>query len=160
MDRHLTRVHAIAWHMLGDRAAAEDVAQETFLRFWQTAPTWKDDGATILTWLRRVATRICIDYRRKKAPIYTDDVPDMTDPAKGADGELIQDEQSRRVRDALLDLNPRQRAAIVLTYYQGVSQTDAADSLGVGVKAYESLLSRGRKTLKNNLMPERESLIS
>lgn len=160
MDRHLDRIHGLAWHMTGDRAQAEDIAQEAFLRFWQAAPNWKEGGgATILTWLRRVTTRLCIDDRRKKRPIYSDVIPDKADPAPRADFELVRSETAQRVQEAILTLPDRQRAALVLSYYQQVSQTKGAEILGIKEKAYESLLSRARAKLKTELMTEKESLL-
>lgn len=159
MDRHLDRIHGLAWHMSGDRSQAEDIAQETFLRFWQTAPGWNANGnATILTWLRRVATRLCIDEKRRMRPIYTNLVPERPDPAPRADIEIVRSETARQVQNAILDLPERQRAALVLSYYQQLSQSEGAAILGVKEKAYESLLSRAKAKLKLNLRPEKESL--
>lgn len=159
MDRHLSRVHSLAWHMTGDRAQAEDIAQETFLRFWQTAPKWEEGGnATILTWLRRVATRLCIDDKRRKRPIYTDLTPEQTDPTPSADLELVRSETATRVQAAILSLPERQRAALILSYYQHMSQSEGAAAMGIKEKAYESLLSRAKAKLKLNLLPEKESL--
>ena len=105
MDRHLDRLHGLAWHMTGDRAQAEDIAQETFLRFWQAAPKWDENGnATILTWMRRVATRLCIDDKRRMRPVYTDVVPEKMDPALSADIELIRSETSQRVQLSLIHI--------------------------------------------------------
>lgn len=159
MDRHLNRLHGLAWHMTGDRSQAEDIAQETFLRFWQAAPGWDETGrATILTWLRRVATRLCIDEKRRMRPIYTDLVPESIDPAPRADIELVRDETARRVQDAILELPERQRAVLVLSYYQHISQREGAAAMGIKEKAYESLLSRAKAALKLRLLPEKESL--
>ena len=158
MDRHLDRLHGLAWHMTGDRAQAEDIAQETFLRFWQAAPKWDENGnATILTWMRRVATRLCIDEKRRKRPIYTDLVPEKIDPAPRADIELVRSEMSQRVQAAILNLPDRQRAALVLSFYQHQSQKDGAAIMGIKEKAYESLLSRAKASLKYSLLPEKES---
>ena len=159
MDRHLDRIHGLAWHMTGDRSQAEDIAQETFLRFWQAAPGWDETGdATILTWLRRVATRLCIDEKRRKRPVYTDLVPESTDPAPRADIELVRSETATRVQDAILDLPERQRAALILSYYQHLSQKAGAATMGIKEKAYESLLSRAKTALKYSLLPEKESI--
>jgi RNA polymerase sigma-70 factor (ECF subfamily) len=159
MDRHLNGLHGLAWHMTGDRAQAEDIAQETFLRFWQAAPKWDESGnATILTWMRRVATRLCIDDKRRKRPVYTDFVPEKVDPAPRADIELVRSETSKRVQDAILDLPERQRAALVLSYYQHQSQKEGAAILGIGEKAFESLLSRAKSALKFSLLPEKETI--
>lgn len=145
--------------MTGDRSQAEDIAQETFLRFWQAAPKWDEAGnATMLTWMRRVATRLCIDEKRRMRPIYTDLVPEKVDPTPGADIELVRSETSQRVQDAILKLPDRQRAALVLSYYQHQSQKDGAAILGIKEKAYESLLSRAKAALKFSLLPEKESV--
>lgn len=145
--------------MTGDRNYAEDIAQETFLRFWQAAPRWKDDGgANVLTWLRRVATRLCIDERRKKRPIYSDTIPEQTDPTPEADLTLVRSEQAERVQAAILTLPERQRAALVLSYYQQASQSEGAAALSINEKAYESLLSRARAKLKTLLIEEKANL--
>ena len=145
--------------MTGDRSQAEDIAQETFLRFWQTAPKWDETGdATILTWLRRVCTRLCIDEKRRIRPVYTDLVPEKPDPARSADIELVRSEISQRVQSAILVLPERQRAALVLSYYQHLSQKEGAAIMGLKQKAYESLLSRAKSALRSTLLPEKESL--
>ena len=145
--------------MTGDRTQAEDIAQETFLRFCQAAPGWKEGGdATILTWLRRVATRLCIDEKRRKRPIYTDLVPDRADPTPAVDLEIVRSEIAYRVQTEILALPERQRAALILSYYQHLSQSEGAAVMGVKEKAYESLLSRAKAKLKMNLLPVKESL--
>jgi len=159
MDRHLSRIHGLAWHMSGDRNLAEDISQETFLRFWQTVPNWDPSGkATMLTWLRRVATRICIDEKRRKTPIFTDKLPEQVDDATGPYLELVRDETAMTVQEAILRLPERQRAALILSFYQHVSQAEGAATLGIKEKAYESLLSRAKTKLKRELLPEKESL--
>ena len=155
----MNTLHGLAWHMTGDRTQAEDIAQEAFLRFWQAAPGWAENGdATILTWLRRVTTRLCIDEKRRKRPVFTDHLPEKIDPAPRADIELVRSETAQRVQAAILDLPERQRAALVLSYYQHQSQKDGAAILGLKEKAYESLLSRAKAALKLSLLPEKESL--
>ncbi|WP_409433095.1 sigma-70 family RNA polymerase sigma factor [Litorimonas sp. RW-G-Af-16] len=156
MDRHLGKIHALGYYMLGDRSLAEDVAQDSFLKLWQAAPNWREGEARMLTWLRRVATNNCLDQLRKKGPIYTDDVPEVSDTSPSADASVAQSDTAGLVRDALNSLPNTQRAAISLSYYQEVSQKEGAAILGVSEKAYESLLSRGRRGLKDRLMTLRE----
>lgn len=159
MDRHLTRIHGLAWYMLGDTHEAEDIAQETFLRFWQAAPKWREDGtAKISTWLHRVASRQCIDRKRRKAPVYSDRLPERIDGTLAPEAALSRTQSETRVRLALDALNARQRTAIVLSYYQDLSQADACDIMGVTQKAFESLLVRARQNLKAELLPERSEL--
>lgn len=155
MDRHLYKIHALAFYMLADRSLAEDVAQESFVKLWQAAPDWREGEARILTWLRRVATNACLDRLRKKGPIYTDSVPEQIDDAATAYDHVAQSDQARLVQEAMRTLPDTQRAAMTLSYYQNLSQKEGADIMGVSQKAYESLLVRGRRTLKSRLMTEK-----
>jgi len=66
-DRHLASVVSFAWYRLGDRVEAEDIAQETLLRFAKKALTWEPDGAKVRTWLYRVASNLVIDRQRAQA---------------------------------------------------------------------------------------------
>lgn len=157
MDRHLGKIHALAFYMLGDNMAAEDVAQESFIKLWQAAPSWREGEAKLLTWLRRVATNGCLDRLRKKKPIYTDIVPDRADERDLAESDIIQDDRARAVQAALMTLPAKQRAAITLSYYRHVPQREGADILGVSQKAYESLLVRARRNLKDTLGPQKEA---
>ena len=101
---------------------------------------------------------IRIDEKRRKHPIYTDLVPESTDPAPGADIKLVRSETAKRVQGAILELPERQRAVLVLSYYQHLSQKEGAAIMGTKEKAYESLLSRAKANLKLRLLPEKESL--
>ena len=80
--RHLSSVVSFAWYRLNDRSEAEDVAQETMLRFSKKAPEWEPDGAKVRTWLYRVAGNLCIDRlraRRPEAPIEAVDETGVID---------------------------------------------------------------------------------
>jgi RNA polymerase sigma-70 factor (ECF subfamily) len=118
---------------------------------WVKAGSWTPVGGGLGGWLRRVATNLCIDRQRKRSFVADSEIPERTDDAPGAD--VLIDEQRRRnaVAAAMQALPDRQRAAIVLTYYEGVSNAEAAATLGIGVKALESLLVRARQGLGRNL---------
>ena len=150
-DRHTPMLFAVAWRMLGDSAEAEDVVQEAITRAWAKAASWTPVGGGLGGWLRRVATNLCIDRQRKNAFVSNCEVPERADDAPNA--EMLIDEQRRRdaVAGAMQALPDRQRAAIVLTYYEGVSNAEAAATLGIGVKALESLLVRARQGLSRSL---------
>lgn len=148
VHRHLGRAGAIAGRMLGSAAEAEEVVQEAFLRVWQKAPSWKPDGgARFSTWLVRVLVNLCIDRRRRARYVPLEEAPEMTDPAPGADEALATAERRRRVETALTQLPDRQRAAVVLSYYEGLSNAEVAGALEVSVGAVESLLVRARRSL-------------
>ena len=146
--RKLGRVLSLAERMLGDRAEAEDVAQETFLRVWRTAPRWRPGAAKFDTWLHRVTLNLCFDRLRRRRERPAADPPDSPDPGPAPDRGLIAADVGRRVRAALQGLPPRQREAIVLCHYQELGNIDTANLMGVSVEALESLLSRGRRALK------------
>ncbi|WP_457150590.1 RNA polymerase sigma factor [Mesorhizobium sp. P5_C1] len=147
--RKLPRILALAVRMLGDAAEAEDVAQETFVRIWRHASGWRRGNARFDSWIHRVTLNLCYDRLRRKREWVTDDLPEMVDPAALPDAHPQEDAQ--RVERALQGIAPRQREAIVLVYYQEMSNVEAAATLEISVDALESLLSRGRRSLQTIL---------
>lgn len=155
MDRRLSSVHRIAYRLLGDTHEAEDVCQDTFLKFWRAAPDWREGEARILTWLCRVATNACYDRLRKSRPDLPGDMSDQADGRTGAEAHLIERERWDALQTAMMSLPERQRAALSLCYDEALPQRDAAAVMGIGEKAYEGLLVRARKGLRT-LMQESE----
>jgi RNA polymerase sigma-70 factor (ECF subfamily) len=149
--RKLPRLLALATRLLGDRMEAEDVAQEAFIRIWKQAPRWKDGEARFDTWLHRVALNLCYDRLRGRREEPHDEMPDEPDPQPRADARLETLERDARVRAALEALPARQREALVLQYYQELSNIEAAGLMGITVDALESLLSRARRNLRAQL---------
>jgi RNA polymerase sigma-70 factor (ECF subfamily) len=149
--RKLRRVLSLAERMLGDAAEAEDVAQETFYRVWRQAPRWRPGAARFDTWLHRVTLNLCYDRLRRRRERPMAEPPDMADPGPWPDRGLHAADVGRRVRDALQALPLRQREAIVLCHYQEMGNIEAAGVMGVTVEALESLLSRGRRALRDAL---------
>ena len=86
-QRVTPRVLAYATRLLGgDRAEAEDVAQETMLRLWRVAPDWRQGETRVTTWAYRVATNLCIDRqrsRRRKGHVDLDAASDLPEPGPG-----------------------------------------------------------------------------
>jgi len=158
MEAHLGRIHAFAWRMLGDAAEAEDVAQDTFLRLWRQAGKWRAE-ARVGTWLHRVAHNLCIDRLRQRRGDGGEELPDLPDPAPGPAANQQRVQVARRIEAALARLPERQRAAIVLVHYQELGNIEAAGIMGVGVEAMESLLSRGRRGLREALAGLRDDLM-
>lgn len=151
VTRHTPMVHAIAWRMLGDAVEAEDVVQETFTKMWVNARGWVPAGGGLGGWLRRIATNACLDRLRRPRFVSDLGLPERVDQAPPADLAIDADRRRDAVAASIQALPDRQRAAIVLTYYEGVSNAEAASILGVGVKAVESLLVRGRQSLTQSL---------
>jgi RNA polymerase sigma-70 factor (ECF subfamily) len=147
VTRKLPRILGLARRMLGDAVEAEDVAQETFLRAWKAAPSWRPGRARFDTWLHRVALNLCYDRLRRRRR-WVEDPPDRPDEGPPPDRGLHAQDIGRRVDHALAGLPARQREAVVLVHYQELSGAEASDVLGISVEALESLLARGRRTLR------------
>ena len=159
VDRHLNRLLALAVRMLGNRADAEDVAQETFLRVWQRAASWRAGDAQFSTWLYRVALNLCHDRLRQRRPQVDVDIVDLAANDESGEHESQRGAVAAAVAGALMGLPERQREAIVLCYYQELGNIEAARVLDVSVEALESLLSRARRTLRETLRSRAEDLI-
>ncbi len=86
----------------------------------------------------------------------TDDIPEAVDPAPLPDERMSESERNERIKAALAALPARQREALVLQYYQELSNVEAAQLMGISVDALESLLSRARRNLRGHLAGERD----
>ena len=148
LDRHMGSIHAYIYRMCQHHNDADDLTQETFLRLWSRAATWRSGQVQLTTWLHRIAHNVCVDTFRRRGPddyaeidpdtiVVTDDVPD--------------DDRRRAVHNAIANLPERQRTALVLCQLHGWSNRDAAEVLSVSVDALESLVARARRTLKREL---------
>ena len=149
--RKLPRMLALAQRMLGDPVEAEDVAQEAMLRAWKQAPRWVPGKARFDTWLHRVGLNLCYDRLRRRREVPTEAPPDRPDDGPAPDQGLLSAELGARVDGALKRLPDRQREAIVLCHYQELGNIEAASLMEISVEALESLLSRGRRTLRQTL---------
>ena len=157
--RKLPRLLGVATRMLGDRGEAEDVTQEAFLRLWRQAGRWRPGAALFDTWLHRVTLNLCYDRLRRRREVLSDAIPERADPAAGADQAMIDQARDARLAAAIAGLPERQRAALVLQYYEGLSNIEAAAAMEIGVDALESLLSRARRTLRDRLRGRRQWLM-
>lgn len=154
-DRHGKRATALAARITLNRSDAEEVVQEAFLRVWVKAPSWRPQegagDAQFQTWFRRVLVNLCIDRRRRPVSEDIEKVPEMADDQPSAQDRLDQKQTAARVADAVAELPERQRAALALCHFEGASNIEAAEILGLSVGAVESLLVRARRTLKSSL---------
>ena len=147
-DGHAAPVWRVAYRMLGDAAEAEDVAQEALLRMWHHAAGWRPGGPGIAAWLHRVTVNQCLDRLRRRRFASDGAVPERADPDPLADRRIEAAETGQAVKDCIEALPDRQRAAVVLTYYEDLPNQPAAAVLEMQLKAFESLLFRARANLK------------
>jgi RNA polymerase sigma-70 factor (ECF subfamily) len=159
-ERLVPRLLAVATRMLGgDRAEAEDVAQETMLRLWRQAPAWQEGGARVSTWAYRVAANLAVDRLRRRGRAQALDAAD--DPPDGAAPvwqRMAEAERLAALDAALAALPERQRQAVVLRHIEGLSNPEIAEIMEVGVEAVESLTARGKRALAAALAGRREEL--
>jgi RNA polymerase sigma-70 factor (ECF subfamily) len=148
--RHLPAMAGLARRVLGNAAEAEDVAQEAMLRVWTHAPRWQPLAA-FRTWLTRVVVNLCLDRKRRAPMLELEAAGEVADPTPGAGEQAETDERDRLLAAAIESLPTRQRTAIVLTYREGMSNAQVADSLGTSVSAVETLLVRGKQNLRRAL---------
>lgn len=159
--RLLPRVLGYAARLLGDRAEAEDVAQDAMMRLWKIAPDWRTGEAAVATWLYRVVTNLCTDRQRAKMRRRSDaldDVPEPADAAASAEAGLIEADRMAALQAALDSLPDRQRQAVVLRHIEGMTNPEIAAILEIGVEAVESLTARGKRALALALAGKREVL--
>jgi RNA polymerase sigma-70 factor (ECF subfamily) len=149
VDSLLPRIARFAERLLGNRAESEDVAQETFMKLWTAASTFTPQ-ARPSTWIYRIAHNLCIDRIRKRRA-ETDVESVATSAADRPSGLFARKETSEAVQRALAELPERQRAALTLVHYEGLAAEEAASVLEISIEALESLLARGRRTLRERL---------
>jgi RNA polymerase sigma-70 factor (ECF subfamily) len=143
--------------MLSDSDSANDIVQETFLRLWTRADSYNSYTARLTTWLHNIAHNLCVDSFRRQARISYSDRDDLEMPVSGPGDSYQHTQRAAQVRAALQALPERQRSALLLCHYQGLSNRDAATVLDVSVDALESLLARARRRLKKELQIDDES---
>lgn len=161
-QRVTPRILAYAARMLGgDRAEAEDVAQETMLRLWRVAPDWRQGETKVTTWAYRVATNLCIDRQRRvrrRGLVALEAAPEPEDGAPSAEGRMQDGHRLRALEAALADLPDRQRQAVVLRHIEGLTNPEIAAVMEIGVEAVESLTARGKRALSQALAGQKAAL--
>jgi len=150
--RHQTVVYNLAYRMLRHREDAEDVTQEAFLKAFEALPRLKDDAA-FRSWLCRIAANLCLmrlRSRPERAELPTD-VEAM--PAYEQSESRSGVEVAISVRDAIAQLPPKYRLAVVAFYMEGRSYKEAARLAGVPVLTLKTRLYRARRMLRDLLGP-------
>ena len=149
------KIYNLCRYMLGNAHDAEDAAQDTFLKAYQALPKFRPE-ASLYTWLYRIATNTCIDYKRK--PVFEslfgaseegerlihDRVSDDPSPER-----LYQSKQmNQALQEGLARLSPKLRAIIVLLEIEGLSYEEIAETLEISLGTVKSRVARAREELK------------
>jgi len=155
VEEHQTHVYNLCYRMLGEPEAAEDAAQESFLRAYQNLHRY-DQSRSFATWLLSIAAHYCIDrLRRRKLSMFSLDEEnddgvtfEIADPASpNPEAESVKREERDRLHILLKDLDATDRAAIILRYWNDYSEIEIAESLNLTVSAVKSRLHRARRAL-------------
>jgi len=153
--RYQSAVFNVCYRMLGERMEAEDMAQETFVRAYRRLGTY-DADRPFGPWVRRVATRVCLNHLDRRTPpsVELDEDRDQPLVAVGNEPEGIfaGAQASDVLRRAILELAPRYRAVIELRHYQDMSYAEIANLLEIPLSDVKSHLYRARKILARSLM--------
>ena len=150
VKRHTDRFYALAYRTLFNQSDAEDIVQESFLKLWHKPTLWQPKrGSKFTTWFYRLIVNACYDLNKKKS---SQEIL-LIDEKDGQDYELISedDENSQQFSDievALKELPERQRMALNLCFYEDLSNNEAASIMGIRLKALQSLIMRGKASLK------------
>ena len=148
------QVFAFLIHMLGDREEAEDLAQDTFLRLYDRADRYRAEGR-FRSWLFRIAGNQARSALRRRRVLrwvrFEPATHDRIATEAGPDAALERDEVREAVRGAIARLPWRQRQAVVLKRFQGLSYREIADALDTTVPAVESLMQRAVSALRREL---------
>ncbi len=159
IERHQQRVYGTAWRICGgNHDAAEETAQEVFIRVFKAAPRYRQE-AQFTTWLITICrncalTRLKRSSRSPLVPAVGDDGTawESADPrARTADQEIAGRETGEAIQRALAELPEPQRTAVVLREYEDMDYEQIARAMKTSVSAVKSLLFRARGALKEKL---------
>ena len=157
LEKFGPRLLRLSTQILRNQADAEDIVQETMLRLWKKAPYWEESGASVSTWLWRVSVNLSIDKirKRKKSEPISENVVDQNTCIS----ELLENrDRVVALQVALQTLPKRQRIAVILRHIEGESNQHISSILGISISAVESIVARGMRSLKKQLVPRREEL--
>jgi RNA polymerase sigma-70 factor, ECF subfamily len=152
VKRHTERFYRLAFRYLQNKEAAEDMVQDAFLKLWEDPTRWQAGKNTkFTTWFYRVVVNLCLDRHKRKRPVELNEETPLLDDRETADQALLRDEEQRLLEREIAALPERQRTALNLCFDEGLSNQEAAEIMGLNLKALQSLIMRAKTTLKERL---------
>ena len=153
VSRHVDALHAYAYRLSGDPSTADDLVQETWVKVWTHASSYKVGKVKLTTWLHRVLHNKFVDHLRKQSKFSRSE--DYANLALQAPASFEPEQQSQQ-RDTidefaqvLAQVPENQRAALLLVHRQGFSIGETAEILNLSNAATQSLLARGRRAIRS-----------
>ena len=153
VHRHASRFYACAYRYCNDQDEAEDIVQNCFLKLWAKPALWKPGkNAKFTTWFYRIVANAAIDAIRVRRSHMGQDVLDVQEDQAARADRVLEEQDKMALLDAAIEVLPdRQKSALNLCFYEELSHKEVAEIMGVGVKAVESLLSRAKRSLGDQL---------
>ena len=158
VDRYYRPVYRLVWRMTSGHADSEDIAQEAFLKLWRE-PKQVREAAALKGWLMRVASNAVIDRSRRRMHADIEAVAEVADPKADAAQPLDRSQAAKAVDARIAALPERQRLALSLVYFEGLSNIEASRVMETTVEAVESLLGRAKRNLRESLASEWRDLL-
>jgi RNA polymerase sigma-70 factor (ECF subfamily) len=152
-EAHKDRVYSIALRYCGDKSAAMDIAQETFLKLFSSIQDFRGN-ASFESWLYRIVVNRCLDHQRRSRRLmpFLEGLLDIVSaPAESVLQELLRAEMTKDVQRIVGTLPPEQRIVVVLRYTEGLGYEQISEILGCSVGTVASRLNRAHKVLERRL---------
>ena len=153
VERRHEMFYAAAFRMMHTKEEAEDIVQEGFLKIWQNPKIWKKGkGAKFTTWFYKIITNMCLDKLRKEKIIHVDLDEKLSVDDISQESALQKINEQKALEAEISKLPLKQKTALNLCVYEEVSNKEAAQIMGINVKALESLLMRAKTGLRDRLV--------
>jgi len=150
--RHTERSYRIAYRFVQSKESAEDVVQDAFLKLWEEPAKWHGELSNkFTTWFYRVVANLCLDRLKRKRTVELDEEMPLADERPTADEIMMRAEAQSILEKEIAALPERQRTALNLCFDAGLSNQEAADVMGLKLKALQSLIMRAKTTLKERM---------
>jgi RNA polymerase sigma-70 factor, ECF subfamily len=150
--RHIERSYRIAYRFLQSKESAEDIVQDAFLKLWEDPAKWHGElSKKFTTWFYRVLANLCLDHLKKKRTVALEEDIQLADERPTADETMMRAEAHMILEKEIAALPERQRTALNLCFNAGLSNQEAAEIMGLRLKALQSLIMRAKTTLKERM---------
>ena len=153
VQRHTERFYRLAYRYLQSKETAEDIVQDAFVKLWEDPGRWQAERKNkFTTWFYRVVVNLCLDWQKRKKPLELGDQElSIADQRETPDVEILRNEQHKVLEKEIAALPERQRTALNLCFDEGLSNREAAEVMGLKLKALQSLVMRAKSTLKERM---------
>ena len=151
-DRHRRAAYSLAYRMMGERQAAEDLTQEAFLEVWRAARSYRAEKGSVRTWILSIVHHRGVDQlrwvaRSRRTQDKAEAMAPTSQPGE-AFAETWRNSQGAQVREALRALPPEQLKVLELAYFSGYTHTEIANLLGLPLGTVKGRMRLGLKKIR------------